>query len=105
MSELGNIMTQEEFRELLLDELHAGIVEVTFKKVDGTSRVMNCTLSQDIVPATENASTKTKAKSLELQAVYDTDNKAWRSFRWRFITSVRLTRYEHMKEFTSEDWS
>ena len=104
MSELRNIMTQDEFRELLLDELHAGTVEITFTKVDGTTRVMNCTLSRDVVPETPSASTS-KAKNLESQAVYDTDNKAWRSFRWRSVTAVRLTRFENIKEFTSEDWA
>jgi hypothetical protein len=104
MGALENIMTQDEFRELTLSELHAGVVEVTFTKVDGTLRVMNCTLSQDIVPATETASTKTKAKNLEAQVVYDTDAKAWRSFRWRSVTKLCLSRYNNVREFTSEDW-
>ena len=105
----------QQFQNWLNYQLHQQVVCVTFTKVDGTERVMRCTLNGDIVPKaewdkiTENRnkpSTPKKAKpsskstddlfaDLEksvkpstTRTVYDVDTKSWRSFRWDSITLV-----------------
>lgn len=49
------------------------IVEVTFTKTDGTKRVMNATLKDDIIPS------KAVNHSPNLLTVYDTEANGWRS--------------------------
>jgi hypothetical protein len=74
--------------------LEENTVEVVFTKKDGTERVMNCTLKEDVLPIVqkeieENSLTKTKAK--DALAVWDVDASGWRSFRWDSIKSVNFS--------------
>ena len=43
-------------KESMVESLHTGVCQVTFEKVDGTKRVMNCTLNQSYLPQTLNES-------------------------------------------------
>lgn len=75
----------------LLDTLHAGYATVTFTKVDGTERVMECTLRADLLPLTESDDTKKTKKIKENEdviRVFDTEKKGWRSFRIDSVKSV-----------------
>jgi hypothetical protein len=56
-------------------------VKITFTKKDGTERVMNCTLSESVLPAREPDS-EVKPHSPDVQPVWDVDAGGWRSFRW-----------------------
>jgi hypothetical protein len=81
-------------REWLKGLLEENTVEVVFTKKDGTERVMNCTLKEDVLPIVqkeieENSLTKTKAK--DALAVWDVDASGWRSFRWDSIKSVNFS--------------
>jgi hypothetical protein len=81
-------------REWLMSLLGERTVEVAFTKKDGTDRVMNCTLKEDILPIVqkeieEDSFTKTKSK--DALAVWDTDVGGWRSFRWDSIKSVNFS--------------
>jgi hypothetical protein len=81
-------------REWLMSLLEERTVEVAFTKKDGTDRVMNCTLKEDILPIVqkeieEDSFTKTKSK--DALAVWDTDVGGWRSFRWDSIKSVNFS--------------
>jgi hypothetical protein len=81
-------------REWLMSLLEERTVEVAFTKKDGTDRVMNCTLKEDILPIVqkeieEDSITKTKSK--DALAVWDTDVGGWRSFRWDSIKSVNFS--------------
>ena len=74
--------TKESIRKLAQD----GVITVTFTKVDGSERVMKCTLNKMHLPEQqdlEEASTKDNPKVL---AVWDVEKSAWRSFR---IDSVK----------------
>ena len=74
--------TKESIRKLAQD----GVITVTFTKVDGSERVMKCTLNKTHLPEQkdlEEASTKDNPKVL---AVWDVEKSAWRSFR---IDSVK----------------
>jgi hypothetical protein len=81
-------------RDWLKSLLEENTVEVVFTKKDGTERVMNCTLKEDVLPTVqkeieEDSFTKTKAK--DALAVWDVDASGWRSFRWDSIKSVNFS--------------
>lgn len=76
----------------LTEQLHNGILEITFDKVDGTRRVMQCTLDQDYIKThseikeqTENTRTPKEG----VLVVFDTEKNAWRSMRVESIISYR----------------
>lgn len=76
----------------LTENLHNGIVEITFDKVDGTRRIMQCTLDQDYIKVhseikeeTEN----TRKPKEGVLVVFDTEKNAWRSMRVESIISYR----------------
>ena len=74
----------------LTEQLHNGIMEITFDKVDGTRRVMKCTLDQDYIKVHSEAKEQTentrKPKDGVL-VVFDTENNGWRSMRVESIIS------------------
>jgi hypothetical protein len=63
--------------------LKAGKVSVKFTKVDGTERVMNCTLSENLLPSDAFASKAENERphNPEVTPVWDLDKNAWRCFR------------------------
>jgi len=90
-----NVIERAELTEKLVSE----IVEVTFTKVNGDVRVMNCTLLEDIVPKSiveveapnevKDAYLHEERKINEsLMVVWDVDVKGWRSFHIKNITGV-----------------
>lgn len=87
-------------RQGLLDMLRAGFTQVTFTKVDGSKRFMECTLRKDLIPADkmpkskdeDEDGSKTRKENLDTIRVFDTEKSEWRSFR---IDSVQ---YAHTLE-------
>ena len=74
-------------REELIKRLrNNATTTVTFTKVDGTKRVMNCTLMEGYVPVMESISERKENK--DVIVAYDLDKGAWRSFR---VDSVKST--------------
>jgi hypothetical protein len=66
------------------------LVEVTFTKVDGTIRVMPCTLDPELLPKVEvNEGKKSKAPNPNTMSVFCTDKAEWRSFRIDNVTEAR----------------
>lgn len=87
--------TQEFDAESKYRELHrlleAHDCEVTFTKVDGSVRVMPCTLREDQLPArplTENTNPRTINHNVI--SAWCLDKKSWRSFRTENVTSIRV---------------
>lgn len=71
----------------IFNTLKDNTCEVKFTKVDGTERVMKCTLNEKYLPAqvdVEEISQDTTPKTSI--AVWDIEKKGWRSFR---IDSVK----------------
>jgi hypothetical protein len=73
----------------LVNKLQSAVVTVTFNKVDGTERVMRCTLQNHFLPEEYRG----KAPMLMEQApvtlsVWDCDAHGWRSFRLDNVTNV-----------------
>lgn len=75
-----------EYKEIV-DTLKGGIFNVTFTKVDGTDRVMRCTLMADSIPATPK-SDKPRKPNYSVVSVYDLGNAGWRSFRVNSVISI-----------------
>ena len=78
------------FRKWLSSMLHMGPVAVTFKKKDGTERLMSCTLQEGVAIPHEKTTDRVKEKNDETCPVWDIDKGAWRSFRYDSITKVEL---------------
>lgn len=83
-------------QENMLDALRQGVCEVTFTKVNGDTRVMNCTLNMGIIPddkKPKGEDTPELREGLEtlLKAirVFDTGLEDWRSFKVETVKSFK----------------
>jgi hypothetical protein len=75
----------------LKEHLSRHVAEITFNKVDGSVRKMNCTLMTDYLPqviSEEQAAHVPRVQTDEVLAVWDLDKQGWRSFRLDSITNV-----------------
>lgn len=82
--------TADERNKWLRSFLHTGVYEITFTKVDGTERIMPCTLKPDALPAQAlNEHHQTRVYKPEALSVWCVDRQEWRSFRVMNITSVK----------------
>jgi hypothetical protein len=68
--------------------LQEHVCEVTFTKVDGSIRIMPCTLKPGSFPVVESAGTNRPKKDDNL-SVWCTDQEAWRSFKLMNVTQIR----------------
>jgi hypothetical protein len=79
-------------KETLKEHLTKCVAEITFNKVDGSTRTMYCTLMSDYLPEQnaidENVRHVPRKDNDNTLAVWDMDNKGWRSFRIDSITNV-----------------
>ena len=70
-------------------------VTVTFTKVDGSVRVMNCTLKPELLPVVEvkplQEGKQPRKESTTSIRVYDLEKKEWRSFTTKNVTRVEFT--------------
>ena len=85
----NNELERHMWLESLLRE---GVYEVTFTKLDGSSRTMPCTLKSDLLPSrplTEETTTKPKVLKLETMSAWATDIEQWRSFRVMNVTGIK----------------
>jgi uncharacterized protein (DUF736 family) len=62
------------------------IVEIKFKKIDGSDRTMICSLKKSLLPESETDSTANPSKRVKKEnpnaiAVWDLEKDAFRSFR------------------------
>jgi len=82
------------FREFLRMVLNKQTVEVTFTKVNGDIRVMECTLDPNVLPkvvVNEDAPKREKKRSDTSLAVYDVKAEGWRSFIIKNVNKVLYT--------------
>jgi hypothetical protein len=84
------MMNQQEIK----NALHSNVCTVTFTKVNGEERVMQCTLKEDLLPAQidleETIEKKTKTPNPDVLAVYDVAAEGWRSFRWDSLKDFKV---------------
>lgn len=84
---------RENFKDCVKYCLENGTVNVSFVKLDGTNREMNCTLNPSLVPQPEKEVDVPKKERIineNVLPVYDLDNSAWRSFSWDRLTSLKI---------------
>jgi hypothetical protein len=79
------ILTKNE----LSKQLKRSICEVTFTKLNGETRVMNCTLKPELLPVYEKKTTITKVVNDEVLSVYDCDAGAFKSFRVANVINIK----------------
>ena len=73
----------------LIEDLQKKILQVTFTKKDGTTRVIKCTLNKMYTEFTSPQGRKKLPKNNEeVIPVWDLENSAWRSFRLASVTKV-----------------
>ena len=80
-------MTRAEIKDILTQY----VAQVVFTKVDGSTRVMKCTLISAFLPPLEGSSNK---KSEEVLPVWDLEADGWRSFRIENVKTVTPTVWE-----------
>jgi hypothetical protein len=78
-------------RSEMIEELLKRECRVIFRKVNGESRDMICTLRSDVIPdATKSdplSQTKVRELNEEVLCVWDTKAAGWRSFRVENVVS------------------
>jgi hypothetical protein len=81
-------LTLENQKVVLLEKLRNGEVTVTFTKVDGTTRVMKCTLDPKLLPSKTGNSLVERKENDNVIRVFSVDQQEWRSFRINSVISV-----------------
>lgn len=82
-----------EFRNTLKTVLAEQTAEVTFVKVNGEMRVMECTLNPTVLPPAvvkENQDKPARKTNDNSLAVFDTQANAWRSFVLKNVKTVKF---------------
>ena len=78
-------------RDTLIKNLQQKVMRVTFTKVNGEERVMECTLQEYMLPETVESNRKQNEAVLPL---FDINKGEWRSFRMDSITKIEAVEYE-----------
>ena len=84
---------EPQLHKWLKDLLSVTQVTVTFTKVDGTERVMKCTLKADQLPPVvikEDAKPRKETTSTKALRVFDVEKQEWRSFTIKNVKSCLL---------------
>ena len=81
-------------RNILIEALTKHECTVTFTKVNGETRVMPCTLKEDVIPKPPaDITSKSNVKRHETSgviSVWCTDKKEWRSFRVDNVLDLQI---------------
>jgi hypothetical protein len=95
MNNLPIVKNQLNDEEKTLIKMHLNDknynVVVEFRKADDSIRIINCTTAREIVARYLPEKTEqpmARKKNEDVQIVFDTDKKEWRSFRWDRVTAV-----------------
>ena len=78
-------------RDILIKNLQKKTMRITFTKVNGEERVMDCTLQEHFIPQTEESNRK---KNEEVLPVFDINKGEWRSFRLDSVTNIEVLQYQ-----------
>jgi len=75
----------------LVEGLKRNVIKVTFTKVNGEERVMNCTLHQSVLPEKYISEDIIKKKeNPDVLSVWDIDKNGWRSFRLDSVKEIKV---------------
>ena len=78
-------------RDTLIKNLQKKAMRITFTKVNGEERIMDCTLQENLVPETSESNRK---QNEEVLPVFDINKGEWRSFRVDSITNIEALEYQ-----------
>ena len=78
-------------RETLIKNLQKNAMRITFTKVNGDERIMDCTLQEHMIPETSESNRK---QNEEVLPVLDINKGEWRSFRLDSVTKVEKLHYQ-----------
>ena len=78
-------------RDTLIKNLQKKAMRVTFTKINGEERIMDCTLQENLVPETNPDNRK---ENEEVLPVFDINKGEWRSFRMDSITNIEVLQYQ-----------
>ncbi len=78
-------------RDTLIKNLQKKAMRITFTKVNGEERVMDCSLQEHILPLTDSNNRK---ENEEVLPVWDINKGEWRSFRLDSVTNIEVLQYQ-----------
>ena len=78
-------------RDILIKNLQKKAMRITFTKVNGEERVMDCTLQEHMLPETNESNRK---QNEEVLPVFDINKGEWRSFRLDSVTNIEILEYQ-----------
>ena len=78
-------------RDTLIKNLQKRAMRITFTKVNGEERVMDCSLQENLIPPTDP---KNKKENEEVLPVFDINKGEWRSFRIDAITNIEALEFQ-----------
>ena len=87
------------FKYHILEALMSGVCRITFTKVDGTVRTMNCTRNLEFIPLHARPAKwsgggmnfkRSENPNSDQVDVFDMDKRQWRSFKMNNIISMDL---------------
>ena len=78
-------------RETLIKNLQKKAMRITFTKVNGEERIMDCTLQEHMLPETNESNRK---QNEEVLPVFDINKGEWRSFRLDSVTNIEVLQYQ-----------
>ena len=78
-------------REILIKNLQKQAMRITFTKVNGDERGMDCSLQEHILPPTNPDNRK---ENEEVLPVFDINKGEWRSFRLDSVTNIEVLQYQ-----------
>jgi hypothetical protein len=73
----------------IYNALKAGVATVTFTKVDGSERVMRCTLQDQHLPEQYRGKGTMITEGSNTIRAFDVELNEWRSFRVDSVTGIR----------------
>ena len=78
-------------RDTLIKNLQKQAMRITFTKVNGEERIMDCTLQEHMIPQTGESNHKENETVLP---VFDINKGEWRSFRLDSVTNIEVLQYQ-----------
>ena len=85
VADLKNIPTLDN----LWEELTTKVLKVTFKKLNGDTRVLTCTISPTFIPE-KMAESEVENATKNLVNVWDIEAKGWRSFHYDRVENIEV---------------
>ena len=78
-------------RDTLIKNLQKKSMRITFTKVNGDERIMDCTLQEHMIPETNESNRK---QNEEVLPVFDINKGEGRSFRLDSVTNIEALQYQ-----------